>query len=175
MFPTTNGLLWRRIWRCFQKPSGSVEHALREVFNGLRYVVRNGIPWRAMPHDLPPWAAVYQQAARWLKANCFATLAHDLRALLRLAGILVRKDETASDTDATQKVAKVLKICTFKVRPEKRGLKIGELLLKEAFWSAQRRIKSGPYDFILTLFLHANRCPLRSKTLYCFGSFALSA
>lgn len=65
--------------------SGQREHALREVFNGLRYVVRNGIPWRAMPHDLPPWAAVYQQAVRWLKANCFATLAHDLRVLLRLA------------------------------------------------------------------------------------------
>lgn len=29
--------------------SGQREYALREVFNGLRYVVRNGIPWRAMP------------------------------------------------------------------------------------------------------------------------------
>lgn len=35
--------------------AGQREHALREVFNGLRYVVRNGIPWRAMPNDLPPW------------------------------------------------------------------------------------------------------------------------
>jgi transposase len=38
-----------------------------------------------MPHDLPPWAAVYQQAIRWLKAGSFTALAHDLRALLRLA------------------------------------------------------------------------------------------
>ena len=37
------------------------EHDLREVFNGLRWVVRTGSPWRYMPHDLPPWAAVYQQ------------------------------------------------------------------------------------------------------------------
>jgi transposase len=65
--------------------SGQREHALREVFNGLRYVVRNGIPWRAMPNDLPPWAAIYQQAVRWLKAGCFAALAHDLRTLLRIA------------------------------------------------------------------------------------------
>ena len=65
--------------------SGQREHALREVFNGLRYVVRNGIPWRAMPNDLPPWAAVYQQAARWLNAGCFEALAHDLRVVLRVA------------------------------------------------------------------------------------------
>ena len=61
------------------------EHPRREVFNGLRYVVKNGIPWRAMPHDLPPWAAVYQQAERWRRAGCFEMLAQDLRAVLRLA------------------------------------------------------------------------------------------
>src|SRR5574340_112215 len=61
------------------------EHSLRELFNGLRYVVRYGIAWRAMPNDLPPWSAVYQQAQRWLAPGCFETLAHDLRAVLRLA------------------------------------------------------------------------------------------
>jgi transposase len=30
------------------------EHELREVFNGLRYVVRTGMQWRMMPNDLPP-------------------------------------------------------------------------------------------------------------------------
>ena len=54
-----------------------------------------------------------------------------------LAGLIVRKDETAADTDATIKAAKILKICTFKVRPEKRGVKLGELLLKKVFWFAQ--------------------------------------
>jgi transposase len=38
-----------------------------------------------MPNDLPPWAAVYQQAQRWIAAGCFEALAHDLRAVLRLA------------------------------------------------------------------------------------------
>ena len=42
--------------------AGQREHALREVFNGLRYVIKTGAPWRWMPNDLPPWAAVYQQA-----------------------------------------------------------------------------------------------------------------
>ena len=61
------------------------QHSLRELFNALRYVIRYGIAWRAMPNDFPPWFAVYQQAQRWLAAGCFETLAHDLRAVLRLA------------------------------------------------------------------------------------------
>ncbi len=44
-----------------------------------------------------------------------------------LAGLIVRKDETAATTDAVTKVPKILKVCTFKVRPEKRGVKLGEL------------------------------------------------
>ena len=65
--------------------AGQREHMLREVFNGLRYVVKTGAPWRWMPNDLPPWAAVYQQAQRWLRAGCFEALVDDLRAVLRLA------------------------------------------------------------------------------------------
>lgn len=61
------------------------DYPLREVFNGLRYIVRGGIPWRMMPNDLPPWHTVYQQTQRWLKAGVFEAMVHDLRALLRLA------------------------------------------------------------------------------------------
>ncbi|MBC9210193.1 IS5 family transposase, partial [Roseomonas aerophila] len=49
------------------------------------YVIKTGAPWRWMPNDLPPWAAVYQQAQRWLAAGCFEALAEDLRTVLRLA------------------------------------------------------------------------------------------
>jgi len=61
------------------------EYPLREVFNGLRWLVRTGAEWRLMPHDLPPWSAIYQQTRRWLKAGVFEALVADLRALLRVA------------------------------------------------------------------------------------------
>ena len=60
-------------------------HDLREVFNALRYLVRTGAQWRMLPNDLPPWQAVYQQTRRWLAAGVFATIADDLRMLLREA------------------------------------------------------------------------------------------
>jgi transposase len=60
-------------------------YPLREIFNALRYLVKTGGAWRMMPHDLPPWPVAYQQTQRWIKAGCFEAMAHDLRAILRLA------------------------------------------------------------------------------------------
>lgn len=59
------------------------EHPLREVFNGLRWLIRAGAPWRLMPNDLPPWHTVYQQTQRWLAAGVFEIMVRDLRMLLR--------------------------------------------------------------------------------------------
>jgi transposase len=75
------------------------EYPLRELFNALRYVIRYGIAWRAMPNDFPPWHAVHQQAHRWLAAGCFETLAQDLRAVLRLAAGR-REEPTAAIIDS---------------------------------------------------------------------------
>jgi transposase len=61
------------------------EHSLREVFNALRWMVRTGASWRMMPHDLPPYYTVFQQTQRWLKADVFAAIVHDLREILRVA------------------------------------------------------------------------------------------
>ena len=59
-------------------------HPLRAIFNGLRWLERAGAPWRLMPNDLPPWAAVYQQTQRWLQAGVFEAIVQDLRRLLRV-------------------------------------------------------------------------------------------
>ncbi len=60
-------------------------HDLRDVFDGLRWMVRAGAGWRLLPHDFPPWAAVYQQTQRWINAGVFESMVHDLRVVLRLA------------------------------------------------------------------------------------------
>ncbi len=83
------------------------DHDLREVFNGLRWVVRTGSPWRYMPHDLPPWEAVYQQTQRWLSAGVFEEMVHDLRVLLRL-----------SEGRASEPTATILDSRTLRSTPE---------------------------------------------------------
>jgi transposase len=76
------------------------EHELREVYNGLRYIVKCGCPWRYLPTNLPPWWVVYQQAQRWIKAGVFESMAHDLRLLLRLAQQRSHAEPTAAVLDS---------------------------------------------------------------------------
>jgi transposase len=52
-----------------REDAGQREYALRDVFDALRWVVKTGAQWRYLPHDFPPWPAVYQQARRWLAAG----------------------------------------------------------------------------------------------------------
>ena len=61
------------------------EHSLREVFNGLRWLIRTGAQWRMLPNDRPPWYTVQQQSQRWLAAGVFAQMVDDLRRIVRLA------------------------------------------------------------------------------------------
>src|SRR2546422_847749 len=48
------------------------QYSLRELFNGVRWVVRTGAAWRRMPQDLPPWSAGYQPRPRWRQAQVCA-------------------------------------------------------------------------------------------------------
>ena len=65
--------------------AGQRKYALRDLFDAVRFVVRTGCPWRYLPGDMPPWEAVYQQMQRWIKAECFEAIVHDVRELLRVA------------------------------------------------------------------------------------------
>jgi transposase len=41
------------------------EWPMREIINGIFYVMRAGCPWRLLPNDLPPWGTVYRWFAAW--------------------------------------------------------------------------------------------------------------
>ena len=40
------------------------KYSQRQMLNALLYLLRSGCAWRMLPHDLPPWQAVY---AYWRK------------------------------------------------------------------------------------------------------------
>ncbi|WP_237281727.1 transposase [Streptomyces griseochromogenes] len=40
-------------------------HCHRAILDTIRYLVDNGVKWRAMPADFPPWDRVYAFFRRW--------------------------------------------------------------------------------------------------------------
>ena len=51
---------------------------MREIVNGIFYVMRAGCPWRLLPNDLPPWGTIYRWFAAWRDDGCFERINHAL-------------------------------------------------------------------------------------------------
>lgn len=85
---------WRLIepilaaWRAERRGNGlefgrPPVHELREILKAILYVDRTGIPWRYLPHNLPPWQSVYGYFVKWEKAGIFERLSGLLRRQAR--------------------------------------------------------------------------------------------
>src|SRR6266542_6148509 len=47
------------------KRTGRPPAGLRQVLDGIFYLVRSGCRWRLLPHDFPPWSTVHTWYRRW--------------------------------------------------------------------------------------------------------------
>jgi putative transposase len=59
------------------------KYPLREVLNGIQYVLRSGCAWRPMPHDLPHWPTAYQAFRAWRQDGTWRRIHDHLREMLR--------------------------------------------------------------------------------------------
>lgn len=59
-------------------------HSRREMLNALLYLTRTGCQWRMLPHDLPPWEAVYAFWRRLVAQGVLERLNDALRVQVRL-------------------------------------------------------------------------------------------
>jgi transposase len=55
------------------------------IVDAILYVVDNGIKWRALPADFPPWPTVYKRFAAWEKTGTTQRLLDGLRDQARLS------------------------------------------------------------------------------------------
>jgi len=51
---------------------------MREIMNGIFYVMRSGCPWRLLPSDLPPWSTIYRWIAKFRDEGRFEKINHAL-------------------------------------------------------------------------------------------------
>ena len=77
-------------WACLKthlpasKPLGRLRtHTLRDIFDGIFYILRSGCPWRLLPHDFPPWSTVYYHFRRFRLRGLWSLILKALRAAER--------------------------------------------------------------------------------------------
>lgn len=82
-------------------------HCRREIVDAILYVVDNGIKWRALPADFPPWSTVYNYFSAWERAGVTIAMLDVLRDRARLrdgraanpsAGIIDSQSVRAAET-----------------------------------------------------------------------------
>ena len=57
--------------------------SLREILDGIFYVIRTGAQWRQLPHEYPPWPTVFWWFRRWRLDGTWERLNAALRERLR--------------------------------------------------------------------------------------------
>ncbi len=66
------------------KPGGRPREVdMREVINGILYILRTGAGWRHLPHDFPPHQTVYEYYNAWRKDGTWERLHTTLRERVR--------------------------------------------------------------------------------------------
>jgi putative transposase len=77
---------WKRLKRLLPaaKPGGRPRSVkLRDVLNGIFYILRGGCAWRMMPHDFPPWSTCYDYFYKWRNDGTWARINDALRDRVR--------------------------------------------------------------------------------------------
>jgi transposase len=62
-----------------------VSYARRDIVDAIRYLDHNGVVWRALPVDFPPWRTVYHYFRKWDRDGTLNRLHNGLREQVRLA------------------------------------------------------------------------------------------
>lgn len=66
------------------KPGGRPREVdMRAILNAILYVVVNGVKWRDIPGDLPPWSTAYTYFRNWRKDGTWLMIHERLRGWVR--------------------------------------------------------------------------------------------
>jgi transposase len=72
---------------------------LRQIMDGILYVLKGGVPWRLLPVDFPPWKTVYHVFRKWAR-DCVWKVINDLLRTEVRAQEGKRSQPTAASLDS---------------------------------------------------------------------------
>ena len=77
---------WRLVGRRIPaaNPGGRYRSVnMREVLNGILYLLRTGCSWRQLPHDFPPWGTAHYYFWKWRRCGVWKRMHDGLREEVR--------------------------------------------------------------------------------------------
>lgn len=75
---------WQFIEKVLLPQERKRKHDLKEIFNGIFYLVKTGCQWRMLPKDYPKWELVYYYFRKWSFYEEFDLLLSRLRESVRV-------------------------------------------------------------------------------------------
>jgi transposase len=75
---------WRRIEPAIlaltpkKEPKGRPARDLREVLNGILWILRTGVPWKDLPQRYPPYQTCHRRFQQWVRQGVFQRIAKEL-------------------------------------------------------------------------------------------------
>ena len=67
-----------------ERPGGRHRgYAMRDVIDAIQYVLRGGVAWRMVPHDLPHWRTAYEYFRQWREDGTWVKIHDHLHQELR--------------------------------------------------------------------------------------------
>lgn len=78
---------WQHLEPLLPKPKGTGrprQWDLRDILNGIFYLVRSGCAWRMLPREYPPWATVHGYYRRFRREGTWELIHAQLREQMRV-------------------------------------------------------------------------------------------
>lgn len=74
---------WQIIEKYLIAPNRNRKHSLREVWEGIFYMLKTGCQWRMLPECYPKWELVYHYFSKWRDTELFDQINTMLREKVR--------------------------------------------------------------------------------------------
>ena len=77
---------WKRIQPFIPAPKAGGRPRtvnMRDIFNGILYLLRSGCSWRMLPNDFPPWGTVHYYYRKFRRAGIWQKIHNALRKEVR--------------------------------------------------------------------------------------------
>ena len=108
------------------------KHSRRCMLDAIFYLLKTGCQWRELPHDFPPWKAVYAQYQRWRDSGLFEEINTHLRQKLRsILGKSADTEHGIADSQSVKTVEKKGSVVMTGVKRSKAASVISLLIIQD--------------------------------------------